>query len=1107
MKKHLLFLIVLIFATASIGSASILTVGAGGTYATIQAAINAAVPYDVINVAPGTYIESNITVNVSNITIQGVGATRDDVIVVPAGYDANIDNAFTSAQNGFIIKAHNVTIKKLTINGNGNALLTLHGNNYRAGIVTLDASQIGGGSWNNLHVDNVYIKYVWRRGISVFPRSVTGTLIENSRVEYVAYNQGMYLAGHSQVVNNTVKHCFQGIVQNPDATTPVGLFKMNNNTLTEIGNFTNCFAYPSGQPRAIQFDPVDPIFSTVEIKNNVIDDLGSAGTIGTVGIYTRRASSSSIVENNTITLSSGTSHSSGSQAVGMILGWSYANGFAARINHVAVSGYGLGILIFGTGTSTNPMILEGNVLTSTLSLRTSAGDGTGIYVANQYLFGATNKTESYVIVQNHNSISGFQRGVDVEKLLTSTQPITVIANNNSISGNIAGSDASTLTAPIDVTNNWWGNASGPYHATLNPLGTGNPVSNFQTFIPWWCDAGMTTKCSPLIAGKAIMNLSTGIQYTAAELAVALSAALTGQTLFMAGTVTAANVNISPKTITIVGNGMPGGSVIDGASILTSGNLIVKDVNFTNTTNAATIAVNGGTLKLRNCIITETLAGTQACLDVAAGTVDAGTVADNGLNKFIVNGPGSAYSNTPAITQYAIGNDWGSPSGPAIASNTTPGTGGAIVGTNKDLVIYSPWGGIAMSGYFNYYNVANTALVNGITVKLYQNNNQVGSDYTVTGGTYSFSNLVIGTYEIRTTSTKPTAGSVNSTDAAQVNYWPIAPYSIEKVRFYAGDVTGETRYLNATDAQRIQKNFVYGTAFDRPSWTFWEAGQTISTNPVSPLESYPVVTISASNKTANIYGLCTGDFNRSFTPAKKSTSSSVDLIYAGNKQVSSSQEFELPIRLVNSASVGAVSLVLNFPANLVEVMNVTMNSAGGQLDWTVNGSELRIGWNSQVPSAFGALDNLLTLRLKTTEAFKPGTFIRIELASDPLNELANDRFEAISNAILSVDVVEASPYGIGEQSQGNGLNIQNYPNPFAGSTTISYILPFNGKVVLEIRNSLGKTVKIITNEMQTVGAHSCLLDAGSLSSGLYTATIKLSSSTDELIKTIKLVISR
>jgi len=464
---------------ANDGSSPVYVSGAVGPKATVTAGISAVSPGGTVNVAAGTYIESNILVS-NGITIQGTGATRDDVVVAPAAEDGNADNAFlNSAQNGFVIAAHDVTIKNLTINGRGNPALTAGKNNFRAGIVTLDT----GGAWNNLHVDNIYIKYPYRRGISVFPRSVYGTIVQNSTVEYVAFNHGMYIGGQSQVLNNTVRHCFQGIVQDPDAsTTNTDLIKANGNTLTQISNFPGVWGYPDGQPRAIQPNPTGPA-RTFEVKNNIIDDIGSVGLVGTVGIYTRWADANSILDNNTITLTSGTSWDTPgvSQSVGMLLGWSYANGFMASNNHVNSSGYGMGVMVFGSGTVAKPMLLEGNTIIGTSSTRITQGDGTGIYIANQYLF-ASDKNESYVIIRNGNAISGFVRGIDIEKVVsTDTYPLTVVVNNNSITGNTTGIDASTLTTAIDATNNWWGSNTGP--GPVGP-GTGDKVTVNVTFSPW-----------------------------------------------------------------------------------------------------------------------------------------------------------------------------------------------------------------------------------------------------------------------------------------------------------------------------------------------------------------------------------------------------------------------------------------------------------------------------------------------------------------------------------------------------------------------------------------------------------------------------------------------
>jgi|GEM_PF-2641975 len=1293
MKKQLLFLLMLLFATM-ISQAAYWYVDPSGTddllhgtgtgtnaFKTIQYAINfgTVADGDVINVATGTYIESNILVDKS-LTIQGTGATRGDVVIVSTGIDANVDNAFGSgALNGFIIKAHAVTIRKLTIDGN--PALAPSTFNFRAGIVTLDASQPGGGVWHNLHVDNVSIKYAWRRGISIFPRTVSGTVVENSNIEYIAYNQGMYLAGHSLALNNTIKHCFQGIVQNPDATTPTGLFKMNGNTLTEIGNFPGCFGYPNGQPRAIQFDAVDTTVRTVEIKNNIINDNGSVGLVGTVGIYTRRANAASIVENNAITLSSGSSFSvaGGTQSVGMLLGWSYGRAFTARLNNVSTSNYGMGIMLVDAGTIAKPMILEGNVLTSTTSAHLDRGDGTGIFISNEYLFNAADKSECYVKIQNQNSINGFARGVDVEKVVTSTLPLTVMVHNNSIFGNTTGIDASTLTGPVDATNNWWGDCSGPFHST-NPGGLGNPVTDNVFFIPWWCDAGMTTVGPVLSPGMAILNTTNGTQYTSAELGIALSAAISGQTLYIAPGTTAGTTdyNFPGKTVNIVGSGIPGQSILDGALTVTDGNLIImNEIAFTNTGTTPTILVAGGSLKLRNCILNETTGGDQACLEVTGGTVDAGTSDDYGLNQFIVNSPGSAVNNIPLVDLWAIGNNWGDPSGPYNASTNPGGTGGAIIGLGADNVNYAPftagpvttvasvfvcagvpsvdipvsvidftdvgkisltfgftpaqltnpslvytnpafssWGaftvttdplllaagvfkvsgfgalpadgvtlpdgtiiftlrfdilpnlgtnstapvflnenpqgtaceyaGVApsyhpfidvptssyyinggvtlnahhkISGIFTYYNALNTVLTGAdITVNIYRSSdlthsNLLGTSVTNGSGYYEFLALCPDeTYDIVATSTHTTDGSVNTTDAAQVNYWPIAPYIIEKVRFYAGDVGTLVPFvlpdmnLSATDAQRIQQNFVNGLAFDRP-WTFWRTGQFIVANPAT--ESYPSVNLPVgSDITANMYGLCTGDFNRSFNPLlKKAPSKTLTLIYGRSMWITSNQEFDLPIHIVHASSVGAVSLILNFPADLVEVKDVRMNSTNGQLDWAVFGNELRIGWNSTIPADLAAMDDIIVLQLATKETFIKGASIKLTLAPDPLNELADDQYEVIGDAIISVDVVEASPNAINDLSANEMLSIHNYPNPFVNITTITYFLPYNGNVNIEIRNTLGETVKVLTNEMQISGDHSLKFDATSLDPGVYTATITLSSKTNTVNKTIKLLYSK
>ena len=58
---------------------------------------------------------------------------------------------------------------------------------------------------------------------------------------------------------------------------------------------------------------------------------------------------------------------------------------------------------------------------------------------------------------------------------------------NQVRGNGFGVRNNSTTNWVDARFTWWGDASGPYHATLNPGGKGNAVSDRVQFEPWAAD--------------------------------------------------------------------------------------------------------------------------------------------------------------------------------------------------------------------------------------------------------------------------------------------------------------------------------------------------------------------------------------------------------------------------------------------------------------------------------------------------------------------------------------------------------------------------------------------------------------------------------------------
>ena len=66
---------------------------------------------------------------------------------------------------------------------------------------------------------------------------------------------------------------------------------------------------------------------------------------------------------------------------------------------------------------------------------------------------------------------------------------------------------------------------------------------------------------------------------------------------------------------------------------------------------------------------------------------------------------------------------------------------------------------------------------------------------------------------------------------------------------------------------------------------------------------------------------------------------------------------------------------------------------------------------------------------------------------------------------------------------------NYPNPFNPTTQISYEIPINSRVRLEIFNTLGQSVKVLVNDFKAAGIYKTNWNAENLPSGIYLISIR------------------
>ncbi|MCX6235930.1 MAG: right-handed parallel beta-helix repeat-containing protein [Bacteroidetes bacterium] len=856
--------------------------------------------------------------------------------------------------------------------------------------------------------------------------------------------------------NNTVRdYTIMGIVVYGTDNLPDPYVVTSNNKL-----------YPYAGAEGIQYRYINTIPSGLSYSGEIHSNTITGGTIPIAASYSEYV----LIDPNVIT---------NSQNVGILLEASnYCTVADNIITDFATNGIEsssgssnnqiLGNQIDNSGLCWNGIAIVGsdnNVIKSNTVSNIHSGDnstpgacGWGIGLEGT----SANNTIGDGSLANANDITNCDAGIIFYGAGTGN-----IAIGNKIHGNSPHGMNNFGGATVNATRNWWGDDTGPKVAS-NPCGDGDAITDETgvSYEPW-----KDVSWNDVYKLSASADITTEITCYGDKATVTITAS---------GGITAYSYTFDGITqSTGVFTNIPAG---------TGYNWSVTDAN---------LCKVSGTLDVTQ---PDELSATVNHTDVTCYDADDGTIT--------VSDPDGGYGTY----QYSIdGTNW---QDGGLFENLPPALYPVYIRDKVytscvidlgDVDVTEP-AAISVSGTITYYNTANT-IMNNVKVELDQDGSKVypasGEVKTDGSGQYSFPNVCPGTYDVLLSTVKP-VGSINSTDAAQVNYWPTAPYAIEKVRFYAGDVNFDAA-LSSNDAQLIQRYFVFGEAFDRPRWTFWEVDDWTISSPTPAGSLQGDITVTSSAVTANFYGLVTGDFNRSFTPGPlKSALLTMQLIYDETKKIGSNREFELPVRLVNASGVGAISLILNFPDELVQVMDVSVASASGQLDWAVNGNELRIGWNTQQPLYLTDGADLVTLKLKTSNEFVQGNSIRLTMVPDPLNELADDEYNVIDNVMLSVDVIEASAVGIEEHPVDNRLILTSYPNPFNEYTMIKYSLPFNGKVTLEIQGILGNTMKILVDEMQSSGDYTVKFDATDLIPGLYTATIKLTTVSDVISRSIKLV---
>ncbi len=109
----------------------------------------------------------------------------------------------------------------------------------------------------------------------------------------------------------------------------------------------------------------------------------------------------------------------------------------------------------------------------------------------------------------------------------------------------------------------------------------------------------------------------------------------------------------------------------------------------------------------------------------------------------------------------------------------------------------------------------------------------------------------------------------------------------------------------------------------------------------------------------------------------------------------------------------------------------------------------------------------------------------------------------NDEILSIQNNSLKIYGLQEATAIDGKGIvptkfslsQNYPNPFNAQTTISYYLPSESEVTIDIFDILGRKIETLVTGSLPAGQHSIIWNADKASSGMYFYRIETGSYSD------------
>ncbi len=458
--------------------------GDPGYLGSIQNAVDAADPGDVVHIAAGTFQEQ---VEVAKtLTLDGEGSTT--VILSPAVLTKSFTTSTTNKPVVYVHDASPVEVHDLVIDGNGagNANVRFSGIAFRnagGGIYDCEVTDVRDTPFSGAQ-HGVAI-YAYNDDMVTRHIDVHGCNVHDFQKNAMALNSGDTTVLTVDVDGNIVTGYGATTVTAQNGIqvySDLGSGTISNNTVNDIAydNTANPIKYVATS--------ILNFYTDVDITGNTV------GGQAHVGVY--NIDGSGDITGNVV----------GIQKIGV-----YAFGILATDPPGAVPSP------FTESTEATALPAHTRkTLATTQVVNVSGNDVSFSGVDNTATYGIEADAgwgpDDIAFTGNNNTVTGFEVGFEFYQCESGCDTgvfTSIVANYNDVSGNTLfgmRSNASYLTA--NGLSNWWGDATGPYNAALNPGGLGVPVSPYIDFDPWMTGPSMLS-VSP---SYGITNCSTAMAF-------------------------------------------------------------------------------------------------------------------------------------------------------------------------------------------------------------------------------------------------------------------------------------------------------------------------------------------------------------------------------------------------------------------------------------------------------------------------------------------------------------------------------------------------------------------------------------------------------------------